>query len=270
MQASRGTVPLLIAHVLVFVSGAAAQPTASPEKGLNAKSADPTYPLAQVQFLNTLALTNREGEGVANELLLQPVFPIPPLKRFPIGQILRPSIPLATTTPGPDRTTGFGDISLFDIFLPERFSWGAVGVGPVFVFPTASDDRLGAGKWQAGPAAAVLYEAIPHLQLGVIVQNPISFAGDDDREDVNQLIVQPIAQYNFPDGWYASMGDFNWTFDWEDGGAATIPLALQLGRVVKIGRYDYNLSIEGAYTVANDGPAPRWMIRFGFSLLLPE
>lgn len=143
-------------------------------------------------------------------------------------------------------------------------------MGPVFVFPTASDDRLGAGKWQAGLAGAVLYEAIPHLQLGVIVQNPISFAGDDDREDVNQLIVQPIAQVNFPKGWYASMGDFNWTFDWENGGAATIPLALQLGRVVKIGSYDYNLSIEAAYAVAHDGPAPRWMIRIGFSLLLPE
>jgi len=72
------------------------------------------------------------------------------LNRFPVGQIIRPSIPIITS-PGPDRTTGLGDISLFDIFLPERYEWGAWGIGPVFVFPTATDDRLGQGKWQMGP-----------------------------------------------------------------------------------------------------------------------
>jgi hypothetical protein len=64
----------------------------------------------------------------------------------------------------------------------------------------------------------------------VIVQNPISFAGRGDRPDVNQLLLQPIAQDNLADGWYVSMGDFTWSFDWKQGGEATIPLALQLGR----------------------------------------
>jgi hypothetical protein len=31
------------------------------------------------------------------------------------------------------------------------------GVGPTFVFPTASDDALGQGKCQVGPAAVGLY-----------------------------------------------------------------------------------------------------------------
>jgi hypothetical protein len=36
----------------------------------------------------------------------------------------------------------------------------------------------------------------------MILQNPISFAGDADRPDVNELLLQPIAQFNFPKGWY--------------------------------------------------------------------
>jgi len=38
--------------------------------------------------------------------------------------------------------------------------------------------------------------------LGVLVQNVWSFAGDDDADDVNQLLLQPIINYNFNKGWY--------------------------------------------------------------------
>jgi hypothetical protein len=70
------------------------------------------------------------------------------------------------TTPGPDRTTGLGDITLFDVFTPVRRAWGTWGIGPVFVFPTGRDERLSAQKWQIGPAAAFLYDAIPNLSSG--------------------------------------------------------------------------------------------------------
>ncbi len=119
-------------------------------KSLQAKASDPTEPLVQVSIFNDLVLGSRGGTGLANQLLIQPVIPIPRLNRFPVGQIIRPSIPIITS-PGPDRTTGVGDISRVDIFLPGRYEWGAGGSGPVFVFPTAIDDRLGQGKWQMGP-----------------------------------------------------------------------------------------------------------------------
>jgi hypothetical protein len=67
-----------------------------------------------------------------------------------------------------------------------------------------------------------------------------------------------------------SIGDFTWSFDWEDGGAATIPLTLQVGRVVAFGGQMWNLAVEGEYTAVHPGPAPRWGIRLGISLLLPE
>ena len=51
----------------------------------------------------------------------------------------------------------------------------------------AGIDRLG------GPAGAALYKGIPGLLLGVLIQNPISFAyTSSDREPVNALSVQPV------------------------------------------------------------------------------
>jgi hypothetical protein len=137
--------------------------SSGPGKSLQAQAADPTAPLVQLSTMNDLAVSSRGGTGVAYQFLLQPVIPLPPYKRFPVGQIIRPTIPVIVT-PGPDRVSGLGDITLFDIFLPRRFAWGALGVGPVFVFPSATDDRLGQGKWQVGPAGAFIYEAIPHTQ----------------------------------------------------------------------------------------------------------
>jgi hypothetical protein len=261
-----------ILAVTFFVSDSAqAQGSRSsgPDKSLSAKSADPTAPLVQLTTDYGVAVSNRGGRGAAFRFQRQPVIPLGAMDWFPVGQIIRPTIPVGTT-PGPDRESGLGDISVFDIFLPERFSWGALGVGPVAVFPSATDDRLGQGKWQVGPAAALIFEAIPHVQLGVIVQNPISFAGDNDRESVNAMTVQPIAQYNFARGWYAAIGDFDWTFDWKSGGKPTIPVALQVGRVLPIFGQQWNLAVEPFYVAVHDGPSPRWGIRFGVSLLLPE
>jgi hypothetical protein len=108
-----------------------------------------------VSIFNDLVLGSRGGTVLAKQLLIQPVIPIPGLKRFPVGQIIRPSIPIVTS-PGPDRTTGLGDITLIDIFLPERYERGAWGIGLVLVSPTATDDQLGQENWQIGPPASVM------------------------------------------------------------------------------------------------------------------
>jgi hypothetical protein len=38
--------------------------------------------------------------------------------------------------------------------LKSRFLWG---IGPTFIFPTASKDELGQEKWQAGPSAVGIW-----------------------------------------------------------------------------------------------------------------
>ena len=183
---------------------------------------------------------------------------------------MRLTVPLVTT-PEPGRATGLGDISYFDLFVPKARSWGIWGAGVSLVIPTASSDELGAGKWQLGPAFTAMYYGVSSWQFGAVVQNPVSIAGDPDRPAVNTLQIQPII--NFLIGkWYLGIGDFTWQFDWENGGAATIPLGFQAGRITQIGKYKYNLSVELAYTVAHpeESTFPKWGVRLGVVLLLPE
>ena len=59
-------------------------------------------------------------------------------------------------------------------------------------------------------------------------------------------------------------------FDWKQDEDATLPLAFQAGRVMPILGQQWNLAVEPFYLVAHEGPSPRWSIRFGVSLLLPE
>jgi hypothetical protein len=72
--------------------------------------------------------------------------------------------------------------------------------------------------------------------------------------------------------WYLGAGDFNFVFDWQNGGAATVPLAFQAGRITTIGGQDFNLSAELEWTALypENSLTPRWGIRLGFVLLLPE
>jgi hypothetical protein len=241
-----------------------------PAKGLTAQAGDPTAPLLQMQVTNFYAPENYNADGYSNQFNFQPVIPVPRSERMPISQVMRVTVPLVTT-PGPDRTTGLGDISYFDLFVPKGRDWGIWGVGFSTVLPTASDDALGQGKWQLGPAATFVYYKVSNWQLGTVLQNPISIAGDDDRPGVNEFQFQPLINY-LKGKWYFGTGDYNWIFDWKQGGEATIPLAFQTGRITKIGKHNYNLSVELGWTAVrpDDAVVPRWGIRLGVVLLLPE
>jgi hypothetical protein len=57
---------------------------------------------------------------------------------------------------GSPTCSGLNDIQQ-SLFLspakPGKLIWG---VGPIFQFPTATDDSLGQGKWGAGPTAVAV------------------------------------------------------------------------------------------------------------------
>ena len=159
-----------------------------------------------------------------------------------------------------------GDVQVFDL-ISIKESWGRWGFGPALVFPTASDEALGQGKWQAGPAVALIYTRVKNLTAGAVWQNPISFAGSPDRPDVNNLIITPTLTYNLEDGWFAGLSDFDWSFDWENGGAATVLLGAQVGKLVRIGHQNISLSIEVGGAVASPSTIPSlgWILGFEFT-----
>lgn len=66
---------------------------------------------------------------------------------------------------------------------------------------------------------------------------------------MSNLIVSPTLTYNLPAGWFAGYSDFNWDFNWKNGGAATIPVGVQVGKVFALGDQPFSLSLEAGYNV---------------------
>ena len=132
-------------------------------------------------------------------------------------------------------------------------------------FPSANEDELGTGKWQAGLAAVVIHPT-PARLLGALVQWQHSFAGEGDRADTNSMTFQPFGIFNFPGGWYLrSTG--TWTFDLEDG-RYYIPIGLGVGKIWKPGATIFNFFVELQWTAFHhDGTGfPEWTIFAGLNM----
>jgi hypothetical protein len=228
---------------------------------------DPTAPLTLIQFSDTFAPSTPGCDSPGNLFQIQPVMPIFPSKVLPFEQLLKLTVPFSTTT-SPGSQTGLGDISFFELVSIKQ-AWGRWGFGPTMVFPTATATALGQGKWQAGPALAAVYTGARNVTIGFAAENPISFSGDSSRPTASALSITPTLTWNLADNWFAGHSDFNWVFNWQDGGRATIPIGAQVGRVFNIGTMPVSLSLESAANVvkpANTG-TPDWQICVEFTII---
>lgn len=198
----------------------------------------------------------------SNSFLVRGVLPH---KLFGLPQILRATIPIATS-PDPRSTTGLGDINLFNVFLFK--AWGLeLGIGPQLTMDSASDDRLGTGRWQLG-AAGVVIAPFSWGLLGGLVTYQHSVDSHDTRPTQNGLQTQPFVIYNLPQGFYLR-STATWNFDMQRGGYY-IPLGLGAGKVWKFeGGTTLNLFAEPQVTVAHDGVAPKFQLFSGLNMQFP-
>lgn len=253
---------------LLLVAGSCCQtgPADAEDKSALIKQANaPISNLLQIRLQDSYAPAFQGADGQGNTFSIAAVLPIRRLNVFPTPQIALLTIPAAVTVPG--GLTGFGDMRLLDLVVLAQRSDFVVGLGPSFIFPSASERFTGQGKWQLGPAVGVAYTP-KDLLLGVLAQNPISFAGDASRAATHALFLQPFASYQLGHGWFVRT-EPQMIFDWETH-KQLLPVDLGVGRVFKIGPQWVNCFIEPAWNVATDGPAPRYAITFGVSLLYPH
>ena len=206
--------------------------------------------------------------GQGNFFSIAVGMPLPAYRLLPFPQLSLLTIPAAVTLPLPQGSfTGFGDIRFVDLAVIDPGHRLLFGIGPTFVFPTASDAATGQDKWQVGPAAAAALAPRDWL-FGVLAQNPISFAGNSKRAAANELVLQPFITYQLGQGWFLR-SEPQMVFDWETN-KPLLPVDFGIGRVFKIGQQYVNCFVEPAWNVTNDGPAPRYAITFGFALLYPN
>ena len=192
-----------------------------------------------------------------------------------------PSFPGALQDPF-DRTSGFGDMVYVGLVAPKNSikieSTGGVviwGVGATAMFPTASDEVLGTGKYSPGPTGVVGYLG-RQWTAAVFPQHWWSVGGDDNRSDVNLTNVQYFIFYAPPGldpdaAWRIGMSP-NISINWAArGDKVTLPLGLGAGRMVSIGGLPVNIHGEVDYSIIHpdDKPGSRWDARLYITLVIP-
>ncbi|WP_157062522.1 hypothetical protein [Pseudoxanthomonas dokdonensis] len=191
-------------------------------------------------------------------------------KPFKIGEsnwLLRASLPVNSSPVGTNLSTvtGFGDINAFAAYLIDTGNPAvSFGIGPLVNAPSGKDE-VGSGKWSAGFANVLFNAESAKFQYGYLLTWQHSFAGDDDRANVNLGAFQPFAMYQLGNGAYLrSTGIMAYNFE-NDG--YSVPLGLGIGKVIQTPGTVYNIFIEPQWSVADKGPGwPEWQVFVGFNM----
>ena len=166
-------------------------------------------------------------------------------------------------------TFGLGDAELSGFWSPRKTGSAVAGIGPIVRIPLATDNRLGSGKWSAGVTAAAI--ARPRGWLaGFRTYNLWSFAGDEDRPDVNQFFFQYFILRSFGGGFYVLSAPAlisNWNAS--SGNRWLVPVGGGAGRLFRVGRRGLDVQTSVYYNAVRPEtlPSARWTLRIQLQFL---
>lgn len=261
---------------------------AAGEQDLAKQSQNPVGDVVSLPFENNVLFGIGPSDSHAYLLNLKPVYPVGVGKLNLINRLILPVI----YAEGQDVTLtqeqgqllglggqmrlangsafGLGDTTYQAFFSPAEPGKLIWGVGPAFVFPTATESRFASDKWSAGISAVAL--AMPgRWVVGMLVQNVWSVAGASSADDVNSFMVQPFANYNMDGGWYLNTSPVI-TADWkrDSGDRWTVPLGLGIGRLVRHGRQPVDYRLAAYSNVEGPDFGSDWSLQLTVKLLFPK
>jgi hypothetical protein len=240
---------------------------------LNRQLTNPVSSLWSIsnQF-NNFELNNGQWNNNWN---FQPVMPVSLTKDWNL--ITRPVMPFYNIVPHEThpnefaRDAGLGDLALVELLSPANTGNWILGAGPTAIFPTATSEFTGQGKWQLGPTFVAGYLTKEYF-IGVFPQQWWSIGGQHFRRNTNQMNLQPIASLFFGDGWsvgYSGNILADWTAPSED--VWTVPIGLALSKVVKFGRLPVKLQLAVQYMPVHPRiSGQEWNVQVSITPVLPK
>lgn len=213
------------------------------------KLANPVASLISLPFQSNLDGGFGPDDGWRYTLNVQPVIPFGVSADWNlISRTIVPLIAQEDVGRGTGSQAGLGDVVQSLFLSPSAVGESGVvsGLGPVFLLPTATDDLLGAQKWGAGPTGVVLKQTGPWT-VGALANHLWSFAGDEDRGEVNATFLQPFVTYTTPGATSYTL-QTETTYDWA-AEAASVPVSVAAGQVFTVGEQIFQISAAARYRV---------------------
>jgi hypothetical protein len=262
----------IISYSILIVLLLAVPAFAETNEELAMKLNNPVAALISIPFqFNYDSNIGPNDDGDRYVLNIQPVIPFALNDDWNI--ISRTILPVVTQDdilPGVGSQSGLGDIVQSIFFSPWRPTQGGWiwGAGPVVLLPTATNDLLGADKWGLGPTAVVLRQNGPWT-FGALGNHIWSVAGDDDRPDISNTLLQPFLTYTNKRGVSFSVNTES-TYDWKSEQWA-VPLNANVSKVMKLGNQLVSVGGGVRYWAESTDAGPEGLgVRLQLTLLLPR
>jgi hypothetical protein len=145
------------------------------------------------------------------------------------------------------------------------------GVGPAFLFKTATSKYLGTGKWGAGPTFVVLKQTGPWT-VGMLANQIWSVAGNSDRQRVSSAYMQPFVSYTTHTATTFVINTES-TYDWVNK-RWTVPVNVMLAQLLPPKKTHLSFPLQVQFGVRHYFVTPRNGpdngIRFTITALFPK
>ncbi len=232
---------------------------------------NPIANLISLPFQNNTGFDYGPRDKIQNTLNIQPVWPFQLSEDWNlITRTIVPIVSQPSLFSGQDRETGLGDTTFTAFFSPRRPGPLIWGVGPVFLLPTASDDRLGADKWALGPSVVVLGMPGPWVVGSLFSQ--VWSTGGSGKRDISLFTWQYFLNFNMANGWYLTSSPIL-TANWEakkSGDTWTVPFGGGFGKIFRIGEQPLNGSFQLFYNVGRPDVLGRVSMRVQLQFMFPK
>jgi len=231
------------------------------------KLSNPVAALISVPFQNNYDWGIGANDGTKYLLNIQPVIPMSLSKNYNlINRIILPVISQNGGS-GTETQTGLGDILMSNWISPKvsKVIWG---IGPVFLFPTATNEFLGGKKFGIGPTGLVLTQS-NGWTIGALVNQIWSVAGDKDKADISMFYFQPFLNYTTKKATTIGLSSED-SYTWKGKQWASAGLVLNVSQLLRIGKMPVSLGLGGKYYLETPSAKSYWGSRFTVTFLFPK
>jgi hypothetical protein len=218
------------------------------------------------KFLRTLGLRN-EYQRLTNETSFN-LTTLTYIEPFADGRMnLRLKAPFAYTNATGDDDFGLSDLSLRYNWLPVVDEKKGILLSAELIADTATEDSLGRGKWIVGPAITYAMFLSPTVIFAPAYQHNVSFAGDGDRKDINESVIDFYLVFTAEDKKSWLVIDPTIVVDWESDRNTPITLEAEYGRNIgTLSGGALNAYIRPGIGIGQDRPY-EWNIEVGFTVV---